>query len=66
MRTTESGRHINRKAFSLRHHVSMGFQRLGQILVDLHGAIVQACFAPEWRTLSLEKATQTAYGKVGG
>ena len=35
------------------------------LLVNLHDAVAQTYFAPEWRTLSLEKATQMVYRKAG-
>jgi hypothetical protein len=35
------------------------------LLANLHDWAAQTYFAPEWRTLSLEKATQMIYRKVG-
>ena len=35
------------------------------LLANLHDWAAQAYFAPEWRTLSLEKATQMIYRKAG-
>lgn len=35
------------------------------LLVNLHDAVAHIYFAPEWRTLSLEKTTHMVYRKPG-
>jgi len=35
------------------------------LLANLHDWAARACFAPSWRNLSLEKATQMIYRKAG-